>query len=186
MLVIRLARVGRTKYPTYRIVAAESARAATGKFVEVLGHYNPHTKELVMKKERIVERMGNGAQPSNTVVKLLQREKVELPAWVELKTRNRKPKKEPVGEAAPAAEASADAPAEEEVADEAAPVEDEERVAVAATESEAEVEEANATPAGKTETAEDTEAAAEKAEAASNEAAEAAAPAAEEPKEDAS
>ena len=101
MLVIRLARHGRAKYPTYRIVAAESARAATGKFVAVLGHYNPHTKELVMKHDEIKQHLGNGAQPSNTVVKLLMREKVELPAWVKLKTKT--PKK--VAEAeTPAAE----------------------------------------------------------------------------------
>jgi small subunit ribosomal protein S16 len=82
-----LARTGRNKYPTYRIVAAESARAATGKFIEVLGNYNPHTKALALKKDRIAERMSFGAQPSNTVVKLLLREKMELPSWVKLKTK---------------------------------------------------------------------------------------------------
>ncbi|MDB5179269.1 MAG: rpsP [Patescibacteria group bacterium] len=105
MLVIRLARHGRAKYPTYRIVAAESARAATGKFVAVLGHYNPHTKELVMKHEEVKKHLGNGAQPSNTVVKLLMRDKVELPAWVKLKTKAPK---------------AVEAPAAEEVAAEAA------------------------------------------------------------------
>lgn len=139
MLVIRLARGGRTKYPVYRIVAAESSRAATGKFVEVLGHYNPHTKELVLKKEQIEKRLSNGAQPSNTVVKLLQREKIELPAWVKLKTKTPKPKEaeetestEVVAEPAEAAEA-ADEPTEIEVeaaektddtTEEAAPAED--------------------------------------------------------------
>lgn len=87
MLVIRLARTGRAKYPTYRIVAAESARTATGKFVAILGHYNPHTKDIVIKREEIAKHLSNGAQPSNTVVKLLNREKVELPAWVKLKTK---------------------------------------------------------------------------------------------------
>lgn len=87
MLVIRLARTGRAKYPTYRIVAAESARAATGKFVAVLGHYNPHTKELVVKHDDVKKHLANGAQPSNTVVKLLMREKVELPKWVKLATK---------------------------------------------------------------------------------------------------
>lgn len=101
MLVIRLARGGRTKYPVYRIVAAESSRAATGKFVEVLGHYNPHTKELSLKKEQIEKRLSHGAQPSNSVVKLLQREKVELPAWVELKTKAPKPKEEDASSEAP-------------------------------------------------------------------------------------
>ncbi|HSX48432.1 MAG TPA: 30S ribosomal protein S16 [Candidatus Nanoarchaeia archaeon] len=98
MLVIRLARTGRNKYPTYRIVAAESARAVTGKFVAILGHYNPHTKELVIKKDQTLKYISNGAQPSNSVVRLLQREKMELPAWVQLKTKNKAPKKEVAAE----------------------------------------------------------------------------------------
>jgi small subunit ribosomal protein S16 len=104
LLVIRLARTGRTKYPTYRVVAAESARAATGKFIEVMGHYNPHTKELVLNRESIEKRLSQGAQPSNTVVKLLQREKLELPAWVKLKTKTPKKVEEPAAEAEAATE----------------------------------------------------------------------------------
>ena len=125
MLVIRMARGGRNKYPVYRIVAAESSRAVTGKFVAVLGHYNPHTKDLTINKEETVKYIGNGAQPSNAVIKLLQREKVELPEWVVLKTKNKKskqePTEEPVAEAAPAEEAPAkeEAPAEEPAAEEA-------------------------------------------------------------------
>lgn len=95
MLAIRLARTGRNKYPTYRIVAAESSRPTTGKFVAILGHYNPHTKELVIKKEETVKYLTNGAQPSNTVIKLLQREKVELPKWAKLVTKDKKSKHAP-------------------------------------------------------------------------------------------
>lgn len=116
MLVIRLARHGRAKYPTYRIVAAESARAATGKFVAVLGHYNPHTKELVMKHDEVKMHLSHGAQPSNTVVKLLMREKIELPSWVKLKTKAPKPVEQPETAAAEATETtenSATEPAEE-------------------------------------------------------------------------
>jgi small subunit ribosomal protein S16 len=98
LLVIRLARAGRAKYPTYRLVAAESARAATGKFVAVLGHYNPHTKELVIKREEIQKHLSNGAQPSNTVVKLLKRENVDLPGWVKLKVKTAKPVDQPASE----------------------------------------------------------------------------------------
>ncbi len=106
MLVIRLARTGRTKYPTYRIVAADSARAATGRFVAQLGHYNPHTKELVVKREEVEKYLSTGAQPSNTVIKLLQREGVTLPAWVKLKTKAPKPKEvvEETKDEAPAAD----------------------------------------------------------------------------------
>jgi small subunit ribosomal protein S16 len=126
LLVIRLARTGRNKYPTYRIVAAESARAATGKFVSVLGHYNPHTKELVIKREEVQKHLSNGAQPSNTVVKLLTREKVELPDWVKLKTKAPKaveapaePAAEPeaTAESAPDETESAAEPAESEPAE---------------------------------------------------------------------
>lgn len=120
MLVIRMARTGRNKYPTYRIVAAESSRAVTGKFVAILGHYNPHTKELVIKKDQTLKYIGNGAQPSNSVVKLLQREKMELPAWVQLKTKNKSPKKEVAAEpeaAAAPAEALADAEPSEPTAE---------------------------------------------------------------------
>jgi small subunit ribosomal protein S16 len=106
LLVIRLARTGRAKYPTYRIVAAESARAATGKFVAILGHYNPHTKELVLKTDDIKKHLSNGAQPSNTVAKLLTREKVELPAWVKIKTKA--PKAAEATEAAAETEAKSD------------------------------------------------------------------------------
>ncbi len=95
MLVIRLARTGRKKSAAYRVVAAEKSRAATGKFVEVLGHYNPHTKELVLDKERIATRVGQGAQPSNTVLRLMVREGIELPKWAKIEQKQRAPKKEP-------------------------------------------------------------------------------------------
>lgn len=141
MLVIRLARGGRTKYPVYRIVAAESSRAATGKFVEVLGHYNPHTKELVIKKEETIKRLSHGAQPSNSVIKLLQQEKIELPSWVKLQTKNRKPKNEPEEKPEEQSAPAEEAPVEESTPEAAeAPVE-EERVAEAATENAEEVKE---------------------------------------------
>lgn len=95
MLVIRLARTGRHKYPTYRIVAADKRKAATGKFVSVLGHYNPHTKELVMDTDSIQTHLKNGAQPSNTVIRLLNKEKITIPGWAKLETKHKKPKSEP-------------------------------------------------------------------------------------------
>lgn len=106
MLVIRLARGGRNKYPTYRIVAAEKRFAATGRYVEVLGRYNPHTKELVMDKEAIERRVGQGAQPSNTVLKLMQREGMTLPKWAKIEQKQRAPKKEVEAEATEEAAAS--------------------------------------------------------------------------------
>jgi small subunit ribosomal protein S16 len=117
LLVIRLARTGRAKYPTYRVVAAESARAATGKFVAILGHYNPHTKELVLKHDEIKKHLSNGAQPSNTVAKLLVRDKMELPAWVKIQTKAPKPVEKPAEDAGATRADEAEAKADETPAD---------------------------------------------------------------------
>lgn len=92
MVVIRLARVGRHKYAVYRIVAADKKRAATGKFLEVLGTYNPHTKEITLNKESVEKYMSNGAQASDRVLRLLQKEGVQLPSWAKMHDRNKKPK----------------------------------------------------------------------------------------------
>ena len=51
MLTIRLQRVGKKNQPSYRIVLAEKHRSATKKIVELLGHYNPRTKEFGIKNE---------------------------------------------------------------------------------------------------------------------------------------
>ena len=67
MLRIRLARTGKKNKAQFRLVVAEKARAANKKFVEILGHYNPHSKEKVFKKERIQYWISKGAQPSPTV-----------------------------------------------------------------------------------------------------------------------
>lgn len=138
MVVIRLARQGRTKYPVYRIVAAESSRAVTGKFIAVLGNYNPHTKELVINHDEAKRFLGNGAQPSNTVAKLLQRDGVELPKWVKIKTKA--DKKAAAAEEVTEEEAAAEAPEVEEPAEGA--IDEDVRVAEVATENEAEIEEA--------------------------------------------
>ena len=166
MLVIRLARTGRNKYATYRIVAADSKRAATGKFVAVLGHYNPHTKQLVIDKEEVAQRLNNGAQPSNTVAKLLQREKIELPDWVKVKTKAPKAKEEAAQEEAPQVKADEPKPSEvpEPTQPEAPALENaEERVAEVNEDAAIEAE-ADVTPIDHTDTAADEEKALEKAE----------------------
>lgn len=156
MLVIRLARTGRAKYPTYRIVAAESARAATGRFVAVLGHYNPHTKELVVHHEEVAKRLSQGAQPSNTVIKLLMREKMELPAWVKLQRKEVKKTDEPQVDVEEAAKntVNSEAPAKVEAA-----AKEEVRIASVNEES-ASAAEANVTDIDHTDTAADEEKAA--------------------------
>jgi len=67
MLRIRLARTGKKNKAQFRLVVAEKARAVNKKFIEILGHYNPHSKEKVFKKERIQYWISKGAQPSPTV-----------------------------------------------------------------------------------------------------------------------
>jgi small subunit ribosomal protein S16 len=72
---IRLRRTGTTRKPAYRVVVADSRAARDGKFIEVLGHYNPLTNPPTIKIE--VEKaqawINKGAQPSNTVKNLLAR-----------------------------------------------------------------------------------------------------------------
>ena len=71
MLKIRFQRIGRKKLPFFRIVVAEKARSAKAKFVEILGNFNPQTKELNLKKERIEHWVSNGAQPSDRIAQIL-------------------------------------------------------------------------------------------------------------------
>ncbi len=74
MLMIRLARFGAKKKPTYRLVVIEKDRARDSRAVEVVGHYNPVAQPAQVKldHERIGYWMKNGAQPSDTVARLLK------------------------------------------------------------------------------------------------------------------
>lgn len=73
MLVIRLCRTGKKNSPSYRLVAADSRRAVKGKFIEVIGFYNPIIKPKIFSanKEKVLEYIKNGAKPSATVLNLL-------------------------------------------------------------------------------------------------------------------
>jgi small subunit ribosomal protein S16 len=74
MLMIRMARFGAKKRPTYRLVVIEKERARDSRAVEVVGHYNPvaDPKVVSLKHDRIDFWMKNGAQPSDTVARLLK------------------------------------------------------------------------------------------------------------------
>ena len=105
MVVIRLARGGRVKQAIYRIVAADKRRAATGKFLDILGTYNPHTKETKINKELTQKYLINGAQPSDRVLRILQTQDVITPDWAKTHDRFKKSKQEaedPKSTAAPA------------------------------------------------------------------------------------
>lgn len=67
MLKIRLKRCGRKHKPSYRLVLIPSRTRRDGKAIEEFGFYNPFTKELKFDKERVLLRIKQGAQPSETV-----------------------------------------------------------------------------------------------------------------------
>ena len=72
MVRIRLRRQGLKGQPTYRIVAAEKESPRDGKFLEVLGHYNPRTipPTIQINEARVFDWIGKGAQPSESVSQL--------------------------------------------------------------------------------------------------------------------
>jgi small subunit ribosomal protein S16 len=74
MLAIRLARFGAKKKPTYRVVVIEKERARNSRSVEVVGHYNPvaNPAQVQLNHERINYWLKSGAQPSDTVTRLLK------------------------------------------------------------------------------------------------------------------
>ncbi len=74
-LKIRLQRFGSTKRPFYRIVAAESQRARDGKFLEIVGTYNPLSGVVEIKQEVYNTWIEKGAKPSDTVKSLLKKQK---------------------------------------------------------------------------------------------------------------
>ena len=71
---IRLKRMGAKKRPFYRLVVADSRAPRDGRFIEIIGHYNPLTDpvELVVDKEKAAMWLARGAQPSDTVRRLLR------------------------------------------------------------------------------------------------------------------
>jgi small subunit ribosomal protein S16 len=76
MLSIRLRRSGATKKPHYRVVVADSREPRDGRFVEVVGHYDPRKSPAVVKidTERTDYWIGKGARPSETVRSLLKQQ----------------------------------------------------------------------------------------------------------------
>lgn len=70
---LRLTRTGKRNAPCYRVVAADSRSPRDGKFIEVLGHYNPRQKEEQVDLDRVDYWLSNGAQPSETVTAIVER-----------------------------------------------------------------------------------------------------------------
>jgi small subunit ribosomal protein S16 len=78
VLTIRLSRFGKKKKPFYRVVVTESSRPRDGRFVEIVGTYDPLKKpaEVKLDAARIKYWMGHGAQPSDTVRSFIRRQKI--------------------------------------------------------------------------------------------------------------
>ena len=85
MLAIRMQRTGRKGHAMFRVVVQDSHLTPTsGKVVAQIGHYDPHTKAVTVDTEKASFYLSNGAQPSDRVARLLQKEGVKLPTWVTL------------------------------------------------------------------------------------------------------
>ena len=71
MLSIRFVRIGKKKYPIYRLAVMEKGKNPRSAYLEGLGTYNPHTKEKDIKKDRVQYWLSRGAKPTPTIFNLL-------------------------------------------------------------------------------------------------------------------
>jgi small subunit ribosomal protein S16 len=71
---LRLTRIGKTKQPQYRIVAADARSPRDGRFIQILGHYDPRKDPsgLTVDNDKVVDWLKQGAQPTERVRKLLE------------------------------------------------------------------------------------------------------------------
>ena len=76
---IRLTRMGKKRHPIYRVVVADSRKARDGKVIEEIGTYDPNTQPSSFKidEEKAKKWLGNGAQPTEVVGKLLMLANIE-------------------------------------------------------------------------------------------------------------
>ncbi|MGB4581562.1 MAG: 30S ribosomal protein S16 [Coriobacteriia bacterium] len=121
---IRLARAGAKKAPFYRVVAADSRAPRDGRFIEILGRYNPRTdpSTIELNVEKIDAWIAKGAQPSEIVAKLLaiaKNPEAVAPTKESALSKKAQAKAEADAKAAAQAEAKAAEAAAEPVAEEA-------------------------------------------------------------------
>ena len=101
MLKVRLQRVGRRNDPSFRVVVTESTRGPkSGKYIEMLGSYNPRQKTVALKGDRIKYWLSVGAQVTGTVHNLLIKEKITTGKKINVLPKKSPIKKEVVSEAA--------------------------------------------------------------------------------------
>jgi small subunit ribosomal protein S16 len=116
LLKIRLARVGKKKQPTYRVVVADARAPRDGAYVEIIGHYNPRTEPntFVIDEEKARDWMRKGAQPTDRMHKLLATVGLmEPPVFAPPKPKAQPQAERPPAPAAAAPAAVAEAPAAE-------------------------------------------------------------------------
>ncbi|HSX53607.1 MAG TPA: 30S ribosomal protein S16 [Patescibacteria group bacterium] len=88
MLAIRMQRTGRSGHASFRVVVQDSRQSPTsGKFVALLGSYDPHTRATTLVKEKTTFYLEHGAQPSERVARLLKQEGIKLPEWAAVATK---------------------------------------------------------------------------------------------------
>lgn len=76
MLVIKLAKTGKTNKKMFRLIISEKSRDPYGRVLEILGSYNPHSKELTAKDKRIKYWLSKGAKTTATINNLLVEKKI--------------------------------------------------------------------------------------------------------------
>jgi small subunit ribosomal protein S16 len=139
MLVIRLIRTGKKNAASFRVVLIEkTAPPKSGKFLEMLGNYNPRLNQLSLNKERIKYWLGQGAQASETVHNLLVNEGIVKGPKIKKKFKAKKKKEAPASEGAeaqPSTSEEAEVPVTESA--EEKPVKEEEKPIAKETEKEA-------------------------------------------------
>lgn len=145
MMMLRLARAGTKKRPVYHVVAADRRARRDGRFVEQLGYFVPARDVLVVNHERVDYWLEKGAQPSETVDKLIKQAKKHGNTEPAAKPAYEPPPAEPVEVKAPATEAK-EAPAAE--AKEAPAAEAKEAADAAPTEAEPKSAESGASAEG--------------------------------------
>lgn len=118
MVKLRFTRTGRKNLAAYRIVAIDSHSKRESKSLAIVGHYSPHTKAVSFDVELVKYWLSVGAQPSDSVARLLVKEglldKAALPTKKYKVAGNRKNQERAAKKAAPAPEAKAVKPAEVE------------------------------------------------------------------------
>lgn len=121
MLVIRLQRIGKKKQASFRVVLQERSWKTHGKIKELLGFYNPHSKEKKFQTERVQYWLQKGAQSSPTAHNLLVDagivEGPKVKAWKPKRKKEAKPVAEEKPKATPEEEPKTEAPTEEPVAE---------------------------------------------------------------------